>query len=104
MIGGHSFHRYHNSLVYPDKFESPKCRLCDSNKEETSHLFAYCPGLAQIRMRICGQQRLSDDFKWTPTMLLAMIKEIDKVCPEEGMIYDSTNTQMHNASSGPIQE
>jgi hypothetical protein len=55
-------------------------------------------------MRICGQQRLSDDFKWTPTMLLAMIKEIDKVCPEEGMIYDSTNTQMHNASSGPVQE
>jgi ribonuclease HI len=103
-ISGHSFHRYHNSLVYPNKFESPKCRLCDANKEETSHLFAYCPGLAQIRMRVCGQQRLSDNFKWTPTMLLAMIKEIDKVCPEEGMIYDSTNTQMHNASSGPIQE
>jgi hypothetical protein len=55
-------------------------------------------------MRICGQQRLSDDFKWTPTMLLAMIKEIDKVCPEEGMIYDSNNTQTHNASSGPVQE
>jgi hypothetical protein len=37
-------------------------------------------------------------------MLLAMIKEIDKICPEEGMVYDSTNTQMHDASRGQIQE
>jgi hypothetical protein len=55
-------------------------------------------------MRICGQQIFSENFKWTPTMLLAMIKEIDKVCPEEGMVYDPTNTQMHDASRGPIQE
>jgi hypothetical protein len=35
-------------------------------------------------------------------MLLAMMKEIDKICPEEGMVYDSANT--HDASRGPIQE
>jgi ribonuclease HI len=103
-ISGHSFHRYHNSLVHPDRFLSPKCRMCDANKEETSHLFAHCPGLAHIRMKICGQQTLSETFEWTPTMLLAMIKEIDKICPEEGMVYDSTNNQRHDASTGLTQE
>jgi ribonuclease HI len=101
-ISGHSFHRYHNSLVYPDKYESSKCRMCDTIKEETSHLFAHCPGLAQIRMRICGQPILGEEFAWTPSMLLAMIKEIDKICPEEGMVYDLSNTQ--DASRGPLRE
>jgi hypothetical protein len=78
--------------------------MCDANKEETSHLFAHCPGLAHIRMKICGQQTLSETFEWTPTMLLAMIKEIDKICPEEGMVYDSTNNQRHDASTGLTQE
>jgi hypothetical protein len=77
---------------------------CCANKEETSHLFAHCSGLTQIRMRICGQPILDENFKWTPATLIAMIKEIDKICPEEGMVYDSANTQMHDDSRGPIRE
>jgi ribonuclease HI len=103
-ISGHSFHRYHNNLLYPDKFMSPKCRLCEASKEETSHLFAYCPGLAQVRMRICGLPILDADFSWTPTQLLTMIKEIEKLCPEEGMVHDLTNTQMQGAITGLINE
>jgi hypothetical protein len=26
---------------------------------------------------------LPDNFTWTPTQLLAMVKEIDQICPEE---------------------
>jgi hypothetical protein len=81
----HSFHRYHNHLLKPGLFASPSCRLCGEEKEETSHLFAFCPGLSSIRMRIIGTPVLEEHFKWNPSQLLAMIKEIDKICPEEGM-------------------
>jgi hypothetical protein len=67
-------------------FDNPSCRICGYEKEETNHLFAYCPGLAQLRMKVCGQTILSDPLKWTPGQLLKLIYEIDKVCPEEGMI------------------
>jgi ribonuclease HI len=85
-ISGHSFHRYHNNLTSPNNFDNPSCRICGHEKEETSHLFAYCPGLAQLRMKICGQTTLSDPLKWTPGQLLKLIYEIDKICPEEGMV------------------
>jgi ribonuclease HI len=97
-ISGHSFHRYHNHLIAPDTFNNPSCRICGYDKEETSHLFAYCPGLAQLRMKICGQPILPEIFKWTPIQLLAMINEIDKVCPDEGMIgqdYLDTRPKTH---------
>jgi ribonuclease HI len=101
---GHSFHRYHNNLLYPDKFVSPICRLCNENREESSHLFAYCIALAPIRMRVYGQPQLDKNFKWTPAQLLAMIKEIDKICPEEGMIQDSVNNQIHDANREQVHE
>jgi ribonuclease HI len=85
-ISGHSFHRYHNSLTTPNNFNDPTCRCCGYEKEEANHLFAFCPGLAQCRMKVCGQTILSDPFKWTPGLLLEMIHEIDKICPEEGML------------------
>jgi hypothetical protein len=78
--------------------------MCEASKEETSHLFAYCPGLAQVRMKICGRPILDTDFSWSPTQLLAMIKEIEKLCPEEGMVHDLTNTQMQGAITGLINE
>jgi ribonuclease HI len=83
-ISGHSFHKYHNHITNPDAFSSPICRLCLSGKEETSHLFAHCEGIAHIRMRILGMTTLPDKFTWTPSTLLAMINDIDKICPEEG--------------------
>jgi ribonuclease HI len=103
-ISGHSFHRYHNNLLYPDMYVSPKCRMCEASKEETSHLFAYCPGLAHIRMRICGQPILDTPFSWSPTQLNAMIQEIDKICPEEGMVYDPANTQTQGDNPGSTNE
>jgi hypothetical protein len=32
------------------------------------------------------------------------IKEIEKLCPEEGMVYDLTNTQMQDAGTVLINE
>jgi hypothetical protein len=49
-------------------------------------------------MRVYGQPLLDKNFKWTPAQLLAMIKEIDKICPEEGMIQDLVNNQIHDAN------
>jgi hypothetical protein len=56
------------------------------DREETSHLYAHCTGLSQIRMKICGTIAYAEQFLWSPNLLLAMIKEIDKICPEEGTI------------------
>jgi ribonuclease HI len=101
-ISGHSFHRYHNSLTSPNTFDNPACRLCGYEKEETNHLFAFCPALAQIRMKTCGLPIFSDPFSWTPGQLLQMIHEIDKVCPEEGMLIQENMVagQMTN-TNGP---
>jgi hypothetical protein len=94
-ICGHSFHRYHNYLLKPETFDNPRCRLCGSDKEETSHLFAFCPSLSPIRLRIIGTPTLEENFKWSPSQVLAMITEIDKICPEEGML----ETHRHLAPS-----
>jgi ribonuclease HI len=97
-VSGHSFHRYHNNLLHPEKFTNPQCRACDNAKEETSHLFAYCPGLAPIRSRILGVPTLNENFEWKPQQLLAMIKEIDKICPEEGSFDEMPNDTNSQAS------
>jgi hypothetical protein len=89
-ISGHSFHRYHNHITNPTAFESPTCRICKEEREETSHLFAHCHGLAQIRMKICGLITLPEKFNWSPTTLLAMINETEKICPEEGLPNSQT--------------
>jgi hypothetical protein len=57
--------------------------LCFS-AEKSKMAYAYCSGLTQIRMKICGATILPENFSWSPSMLLAMAKEIDKICPEEG--------------------
>lgn len=91
-ISGHSFHRYHNHLLQPETYNSPTCRLCAREKEETSHLFAYCTGLEHIRLQTLGSTTLPDHIKWTPHELKLMIEKIDKVFPEEGtqLIQDDT--------------
>jgi ribonuclease HI len=89
-ISGHSFHNYHNNLLHPEKFISSKCRACDLGREETSHLFAYCNGLAQIRMKILGCPTLAEQFLWSPHQLLSMIREVDGICPELGTADLST--------------
>jgi hypothetical protein len=60
--------------------------MCDQGKEETNHLFAYCTGLAPSRMKICGLATLPEPFGWTPVILLSMIWECEKICPEEGQL------------------
>jgi ribonuclease HI len=84
-ISGHSFHRYHNYLLNPDLYGSSTCRACKEEREETSHLFAFCDGLCHLRMRILGKLKLNDNFEWTPHQLLTMIQAIDLIYPEEGM-------------------
>jgi hypothetical protein len=37
-------------------------------------------------MKICGLTTLPEQFTWTPAILLLMIKEIEKICPEEGQL------------------
>jgi hypothetical protein len=53
-------------------------------------------------MKITGRPILEDQFKWQPALLLTMIKEIEKICPEEGMIETlrqlepgTNNSQLH---------
>jgi hypothetical protein len=74
--------------------------MCGQGNEETNHLFAYCEGLTQIRMTICGQTILPDPFKWTPNTLLTMIREIEKICPEEGQL-NINNIENNLSNSGP---
>jgi hypothetical protein len=103
-ISGHSFHRYHNHLTNPGTFNNPTCRACSTEREETSHLYAYCAGLSQLRMKNFGTDVFQEKFTWTPTTLLTMIRDIDKVCPEEGtfdpLIHepntDHEDDQLHN--------
>jgi hypothetical protein len=45
---------------------------------------------------------LSENFTWTPCTLLAVVREIDKICPEEGILdlrdldYGNRNTDDDN--------
>jgi ribonuclease HI len=96
---GHSFHRYHNHLIDPETFTSPKCRACQTAREEISHLFAHCPGLSHIRMKIIGSVTLNEDFEWKPQQLLNMIREIEKICPEEGLPNNNENNILTQGSN-----
>jgi hypothetical protein len=42
-------------------------------------------------MRILGVTTLDENFEWKPQQLLAMIKEIEKICPEEGTLDNPIN-------------
>jgi hypothetical protein len=42
-------------------------------------------------MRVCGYGTFPVKFKWTPTQLSSLIKEIDKTCPEEGLLDIENN-------------
>jgi hypothetical protein len=54
-------------------------------------------------MRVCGTISLQDIIKWSPSQLLAMIKEIDKILPEEGMIETSTaGTSQSTQANQPL--
>jgi hypothetical protein len=76
-------------------FTNPACRICNYEKEETSHLFAQCPGLAPIRMKVCGMATFPENFKWSPHLLLQMAIEIDSVCPEEQTPEDLTEPSLN---------
>jgi hypothetical protein len=55
-------------------------------------------------MKLWGKSLLPADFDWTPTQLLELIKEADKICPEEGMLdLQSTDPRPNdpNNDSGP---
>jgi hypothetical protein len=82
-ISGHSFHRYHNSITRPLEFPDPTCRACGIHIEETSHLFAECPALAQLRYNTLGLHILPENYNWTPDKLQEMIKAISIKYPEE---------------------
>jgi hypothetical protein len=38
-------------------------------------------------MKILGTPILPENFNWSPNNLLHMINEIDKICPEEGILF-----------------
>jgi ribonuclease HI len=97
-ILGHSFHNYHNHLLHPERSTGPYCRACNLEKEETSHLFAYCEALSQIRMKVIGNVVLPEQFTWTPHQLLTMIREIDKICPE----IEIHNSQTQNTPASIV--
>jgi hypothetical protein len=80
---GHSFHRYHNFLTRPEKFYSPRCRACGEEKEESSHLYAYCSALGHVRMRTLGVPGYAGGFEWTGRSVLDMARRIGMICPEE---------------------
>jgi hypothetical protein len=45
-------------------------------------------------MKVCGLITMPEKFEWTPTILLEMINEVDKICPEEGMLNISNNQRV----------
>jgi hypothetical protein len=68
-------------------------------------LVAHCQGLAQIRMTKLGKITLEEKFSWTPNQLLTIIKEIDKICPEEGLTNIPANgNQQRNEGNEMISE
>jgi hypothetical protein len=48
-------------------------------------------------MKTLGTAQLHEEFEWKPQQLLAMIKEIDQICPEEGMPSHLTNNSYPQA-------
>jgi hypothetical protein len=61
-------------------------RACHTEKEETSHLYAYFTGLTQIRMKISFPEK----FEWSPHQLLSTIKEIKYTQKKECLAHKPT--------------
>jgi hypothetical protein len=64
-------------------------------------------GLAQIRIKNFGTITMPEKFTRTPSKLITMIREIDKICPEEGApeLQDLSYGQQTNGNSNsPIAE
>jgi hypothetical protein len=56
-------------------------------------------------MRAIGIIALPEPLIWTPHQLLSLAKEIDKICPEEGMLDQLANDrhpQTQNNTIHPI--
>jgi hypothetical protein len=49
-------------------------------------------------MRLWGKDVLTEGFTWTPNQLLAMINEVDKICPEENSFEPQTADQRQNST------
>jgi hypothetical protein len=95
-ISGHSFHRYHNSITRPQEFPDPTWRACGIHIEETSHLFAECPALAQLRYNTLGLHIQPENYNWTPNKLQEMIRAISIKYPEETPYPRQFNTSQSN--------
>jgi hypothetical protein len=46
-------------------------------------------------MKLWGKNTLPKEFTWTPNQLLEMIREVDKICPEEGTVDLQTSDHRH---------
>jgi hypothetical protein len=56
-------------------------------------------------MKILGKTTLNENFEWKPQQLLAMINEIEKICPEEGTVDELVNDmQAHDANTSTDRE
>jgi hypothetical protein len=58
-------------------------------------------------MKILCVTTLNENFEWKPQQLLAMIREIEKICPEEGTPDDLPNNiypQAHDMNSSTNNE
>jgi hypothetical protein len=53
-----------------------------------------------VFFKLWGKPNLSEGFSWSPTQLLEMIKEVDKICPEEITLDPQTN---NDAQAGDSQ-
>ena len=74
MTTGHNDLRYHYSLRDPTV--SPKCRLCNCERETFYHLLRECPRLNGLRFDLLGAYQIMGDMAWEPDCLLDFIKSI----------------------------
>jgi ribonuclease HI len=48
-LTGHCFLNRHNNLLYPLETSDPLCRLCNMDKETSSHIICLCEALSYVR-------------------------------------------------------
>jgi hypothetical protein len=53
-------------------------------------------------MKIIGTVTLNEDFEWKPQQLLAMIREIEKICPEEGLPNNNENNTLTQGANSNL--